>query len=229
MSLFNDKTYIELLETLRAISQDDINSTTSDISNTTETPEIQFSFFYSIYAELYSRHETIPRRLESERDSPPTFQTYEHPFWFDWKTVWDKPPVMFDPIHVFKITAENAFHSALFRLSITGNCIIDRSNFVAFQQGTTIAFKGYDYSFARHIVEWCQWTDDHIAYLKVVGIDSSGRTFSWKDPDYPTFILEIPACIANVRIPEQIRHLIPIDQEFEEVDRREWKFCWACC
>jgi hypothetical protein len=64
-------------------------------------------------------------------------------------------------------------------------------------------------------------------YLKVVGIDQDGHIFPYTDPDFPSFILEIPACTSSVTIPEPLYPLIH-SEEFDDEDKEAGYDCWAC-
>jgi hypothetical protein len=185
------------------------------------------SYFSYIYYELYIQNNITPDQITMEERSHPTLRTYEHPRWINWDNIWNTSPIVFNPDNI-TIEIENTFHSALYRVTTSSESIVDLPNFVTFRQGTTITFKGFESPYDRHIVEWCQWMDDHTAYLKVIGIRPSGVPIPWNDNDYPSFILEVPACIANVPIPLPIRPFITFDQEFRDEEELEMVSCWAC-
>jgi hypothetical protein len=221
-------TFIKALST--TLPEDEYVSDSFEAQKTDKkTDADDLTYFFPFYSRLYSRFETVPLRIDKESQSALPFRTYDHPIWSNWTEIWDKPPLVLDPNQISNTTDEYAFRSALFRLSITSKCIIrDPLTNLSIHQGTTIVFKDYEDFGARHIIEWCQWIEDHTAYLKVVGVNSSGDPFPYNDPDFPTFFLEVPACIANVPIPSSILPTIPFDYEFSDEEEKDRKVCWAC-
>jgi hypothetical protein len=154
------------------------------------------------------------------------FHSYYRPNWKDWDAVWNAQPFELD--RVADPTVDHSFYAAPFRLRLTSPYLSIFHKGRTIQQGTTITFKGYENDNGRHVVEWCQWIDEHEAYLKVVGYDSTGQGYAYWDPDFPTFILIVPVCIVDVPIPFPILPYMHLDEETLEEEERNRKICWAC-
>ena len=60
---------------------------------------------------------------------------------------------------------------------------------------TTLFFRKYDIKRNHYLIEYCQWIDNHKAYLKVVGLTAEGERHRFDDPYFPSFILIIPVCL----------------------------------
>jgi hypothetical protein len=221
MTLYKPIIENEAINNLIEILEEKETTRTIDDKNKTKN----VTFFYSHYLRVWLKYDSIPRQISFQSLCvPPPFQTYQHPRWRNWEDIWNTPPIELDPKYFQKPTLEIKFYSALFRIRITSAYRYALQP-ISISQGTTIVFKGYQDSYARHVVEWCQWIEKHHVYLTVVGVNSFGQPYPADDPDYPTFILKVPTCIANVPIPLPILPLIPFNKDKEAEDQ---KICWAC-
>jgi len=117
--------------------------------------------------------------------------TLEHPKWHDWMTIWDRMPLVLNPLLIPVPTLEETFRGALLRLHLTEEHL-PQSHGVLFEQGTTIVFRGDRTTQTRYVVEWKEKADAHHAFLKVVGTNKRSRPRPYDDPQYPTFILIVP-------------------------------------
>jgi hypothetical protein len=169
-----------------------------EIRNDTELHE---SYFFQFYNNIISKFDSYPFKPTPENRTLPSFRTYTHPTWKNWTTIWTTPAIVLSPRMLSDPMIEPFFNSTLFRLCLPSDYISAMHPGLTIHQSSTITFAGYEDPDFRHIVEWCQCIYRHEAYLKVVGIDSSGQRFPYSDPDYPSFILVVPACIAYVPSP----------------------------
>jgi hypothetical protein len=176
------------------------------------TSKDDFTYFFPHYRRLYHTRSALfflPHNDEDEKYTiPPPFQTYNHPSWDNWKKIWNAPPLILNPEFIPEPTLEFAFNHVLFRLQPPLIYFTAFHPTLKLLQGMTIVFKGYRSPHSRFVVEWCQWADEDNAYIKIVGVNSIGIPFPFSDPDYPTFILVIPLCYADVPIPSRIHSIL---------------------
>jgi hypothetical protein len=194
---------------------------------------LNLSFFYPYTNRLNAVCDKSPHdQIHNETILPLAFRTVEHPNGYDWSKIWNMPPKVIDADLIPDPTREIAFQSAVFRLTIESEYFVMKPDTQIIQQGTTFVFKGYEDSNVRFIVQWCQWINKHDAYLRVVGVDSSGQYFPYSDPDYPSFILVVPLCFVKVPPSSPDIHLyysLPVAQDEVRLDgERKFTFCWAC-
>ena len=131
------------------------------------------------------------------------FRTYDPPnLDRKWESIWYAPSLELDMTRKH-YPRDPLFESTIFHLQLSASDTLRAKNNHTFpiRQGTTIAFKGINTPHRRYIVDWCQWVENHKAYLKVVGVDVFGERFRFDHPDFPTFILVVPICIADVPFP----------------------------
>ena len=181
------------------------------------------SFFMQYYADLYSQTDTIPLQYEGNSTLPLNFRTFGHPDWKNWRKIWNAPTIKIDHYLIPEPIVEDEIRSAIFRLHLSCSYIHAIHKRLTIQQGSTISFQGFDDTHVRHIVEWCHWIDEHDAYLKVVGVDSSGRPFPYNDPEFPSFILVVPSHFSQVPFPPALSSILAAATETQ--DR---PFCWIC-
>jgi hypothetical protein len=132
------------------------------------------------------------------------FRAYNHPdLTKGWCPIWDASPIVLDASLLTQTVDDGVFESSLFRLYLTADDIIQNYSKFPILQGSTIAFEGFERPHTRYIVEWCQWIKDHKAYLKVVGVDVFGERLPFNHPYFPSFILVLPICVADVPFPFQ--------------------------
>jgi hypothetical protein len=134
------------------------------------------------------------------------FLEYENPFLYrDWDTIWSTPPIILDTSHSYSAITNTIFHSSLFRLYLSANDILENPTHFPIKQGTTIVFKNdeepYEKSHNRYVVVWSQWIHKHRVYLKVVGVNVFGDWLPFNHSHFPSFILVVPICVANVPFP----------------------------
>jgi hypothetical protein len=194
---------------------------------------LNLSFFYSYTNRLNFTHETLPRnRVLDETTLPFAFRTVDHPTWNNWSEIWNTPPMIIDPDLIPDPTHEDAFQSAVFRLKIKSEYLVTKSDMQIIRQGTTLVFKGYEDPNVRFIVHWCQWINGHDAFLRMVGVDSSGQYFPYSDPDYPSFILVVPLCLVEVPPSStdiRLFYSLPIALDEVRLDGdQNFAFCWVC-
>lgn len=194
------------------------------LSSSDADAEVPNSFFYPYYSSLF---QSFQFRLESKED-PITTQTYEHPRWTDWSEIWSTPPITLDP-NILTVTLESKFHSASYRLVLDEKHIHNRNQYASMRQGASIIFKGFDNHDARFVVEWTQLVENHKAYIKVVGYNEDGEPFPYTDPDNPSFILEVPVCIAyDVCMPIRIIEKLDSGAYLYRSDDGKEKCCSIC-
>jgi hypothetical protein len=201
-------------------------------------PQLSYFFhFYRIVNDIIPVSQIMQHfNASDESDIPPQFRTYESPQWENWEENWSQPPYEINTPYIINPYIDYQFRSTLFRVHIPSTYFYLRSlSTETIKQGTTIIFKGHNHEHARFVVQWCQWIDGHEAYLKVVGVDSTGGTFPYSDPDYPTFILVVPVCAADVPFPSAdiVIQPEPVLSEEEGYDRfvaghRDVEWCWRC-
>lgn len=150
--------------------------------------------------------------LDNKPKTFPPFQVYEPPFFQDLKSLWKVPPIILNGTRIPRPILEPQFHSASYRLHLYPDNIADIDRNLLIKQGTTIVFSDTRNlpSWFRFVVEWCQWVENHMAYLKVVGISVTGERYPYDDPQYPSFILVVPICITHVPIPPSSFHYLNI-------------------
>jgi hypothetical protein len=217
------------------------NSTFSYTTSQTNNPsaavlskqeEPALSYFFPFYNEIVSTCGSIPTEpAPKERHLPWSNRAYEHPQWYDWKKIWAMSPIVLKPQSLWDPMIEFAYQSTLFRLELTSEYIASLHEDFMIYQGATIVFEGFENESARYIVEWCQRIYQHKAYLKVVGIDSEGNPFPFSDPDFPSFILIVPACVVQVPSPSPLIRLIdplPKDSDFINGKENCPVVCWVC-
>jgi hypothetical protein len=191
------------------------------------------SFFFTFYHQFFT-NETIPfEPIEDETQLPLPFRTYNHPTFTKWDDIWNTPPIELDTDIIPNPTIDFLFQSVLYRLSLDSTYFFNQE-FCTIRQGTTFTFKGYDHKDVRFVVEWLQWTHEHSAYLKVVAMTANGQHIPYFDPDYPSFILIIPLCLALVPTPTTKLTLyysppLDSDDDLELIEEgKDVEFCWAC-
>lgn len=184
----------------------EINETEIWISPTQQETENRFEIEPSSYFEslVYNQHEvtnsnTIPLKAIHNPRSFPQFHIYDHPEWKDWNAIWKQEPLVLDPDLFPPPVLEKRCHSAQFQIRPIFSHAVFGIPLIC--QGTTFVFKRFVDPYVRYIVEWCQWTDNQHAYLKVVGIRISGNPYPYNDPRHPTFILHVPLNIACTLFP----------------------------
>jgi hypothetical protein len=202
--------------------------------------EPQLSYFFHFYR-IVNDIVPISRIMQhinasDENDIPSHFRTYEPPQWENWEEIWSQPPYEINTPHIINPYIEYQFRSTLFRVNVPSTYFYLHSlSTKIIEQGTTIIFKGHNNEHARFVVQWCQWIHEHEAYLKVVGVDSTGKTFPYSDPDFPTFILVVPVCRTDVPFPSaDILHepkpFLTAEEGYQrfKAGHRDIKLCWAC-
>jgi hypothetical protein len=210
------------------VHEDDISTIISDIS---QNEEHHLSYFFQFYNKFISNTDSRALKPIPTNKLPLNRREYEHPKWGNWETIWSTPPIILHSPIIWDPIIETQFESTLFRLRLTSEYLAGMHNGLILQQGTTLAFSGYDHSSARFIVEWCQQISysNHDAYLKVVGIDVTGKYFSYNDPDFPSFILIVPICTVQVPYPTPAIYLNhPISTRSLKEKKENCKVCWLC-
>ena len=227
LKAIDDKYKLETIEEPRH-STDEVAKFNQSLPN--DQPIL--SYFYQFYHYYLKGYEDTLLKPDDEDPHliPIIFHEYDHPTWENWKEIWGRPPIVLDTKFIENPTPEFSFKSTLFRLQLEPIYFFGRRDEYQFYQGSTIVFEGYEDSNVRFIVEWCQWLNCHNAYLKVVGVDSSGNYFPFSDPDYPTFILLVPQCLSKVPTPSpaiSFTSLTPLTLD-EMESMKDFEFCWAC-
>lgn len=150
----------------------------------------------AFFAPFYN---SVIRYLQNGRMSPPPFQVHP-PRSFDFNTVWNTPPLFIDTNITFHDPPEieTTFESVLFRINLYPDAALrlfmDQPDLVLTPE-TTLIFRKFDAKHNRYLIEYCQWIDNHKAYLKVVGLTEEGERHRFDDPYFPSFILIIPVCL----------------------------------
>jgi hypothetical protein len=138
-------------------------------------------------------------RTDSESLAPPQFRIHPHPTWPNTSAVWKADPLIIDPAISLRLSFEEECHGAQFR--IQPEFTTASFGVPVLVQGTSFIFKGHEDPRIRYVVEWCQWTDDKNAYLKVVGMNVAGLEYPYNDHAHPTFILVAPRHLSFVPCP----------------------------
>jgi hypothetical protein len=152
------------------------------------THSFEETYFSTLLFALYQQPETTP--LPSS--NPARYGITEHPQWTNWNSIWNSPPVELDPDIIPYPVVETSFLGVLFQLVLDHDTLSSFDTPPIFHQGTIITFKGFDSSRIRHVVEWCEQVSYKAAYLKVVANDQFGTPCAYNDPQYPSFVLEVP-------------------------------------
>jgi hypothetical protein len=194
--------------------------------------EPNLSYFFQFYRYLHETYGTtiLKEIMKEQCFTPTTFREYDHPTWANWDEIWAKPPISLDPELIGHPSIECAFNSTLYRLELVSCYFFGIGQDFCIRQGTTFEFKGYENPDIRFVVEWCQWTKNHDAYLKVVGVNLEGHFFPPTDPDFPSFILIVPECVVDVPAPTSSLPCHPsYPLTLDEMELyNEFNFCWAC-
>ena len=209
------------------------NNVSTIISDVPQNEDHHMSYFFQFYNKLISNTDSRFFAPVPEEKIPLNRRAYEHPQWHNWKTIWSTPPIVLQPQIIWDPVIEPSFQSALFQLRLTSEYIAAMHKEIIFRQGTTLTFSGYEHSTVRFIVEWCQQVSysQHDAYLKIVGIDSTGRYFSYSDPDFPSFIIIVPICIVQVPSPTPAIYLKNpslISTRSLKEKKENCNVCWLC-
>ena len=209
--------------------------TESFIYNIPEAKEEFASFFFPYYQQYTSPMGRLPHKpVDQETETLAPFRAYNGPAWANWSEIWNQPPIELDIQDVSPPEFEFLFQFTLFRLSLQPSYLATTQEKFAIRQGTTFTYKGYDHEDVRFIVEWLQFIHEHNAYLKVVATTSDGKRIPYSDPDFPSFILIVPLCLAYIPTPPpgiKLYYAYPldIDNEPDNVDNSQDIYtCWAC-
>ena len=173
------------------------------------------SYFNALYDHLYSSLDYIPPHLTLEAPIPLPFRSYRHPFWTSREEVWNRIPLVINPEEIAQPLPENAFQDALFRITLSVQYLSNVIDILPISQGSTIVFRGYPSLERRHVVEWCQWINDDLAYLKVTGITHLMHSIPHNDLHHPSFILVVPFKFNRTPVPPQITKLLNPDSSID--------------
>jgi len=180
------------------------------MAKTTPNP----SYFKTFYDHLYLSLDYIPSQFTLEAPLPFPFLSYRHPFWTGREEVWNRPPLIIDPEEI-TLLPESIFQHALFRITLSAKYLSNVIDVLPISQGSTITFRGYPSSERRHVVEWCQWIKEDLAYLKVTGITHLMHPIPHNDPYHPSFILVVPLEFNRTLVPPQIAKLLTADSSID--------------
>jgi hypothetical protein len=183
-----------------------------DHSTITNGNRCEITEVSTTYACNFNRKDSIPSffaslpydpttllRTDSESLAPPQFRIHPHPTWPNMSAIWKADPLIIDPAVSLRLSFEEECHGAQFR--IQPEFTTASFGVPALVQGTSFIFKGHEDFRIRYVVEWCQWTDDKNAYLKVVGMNVAGLEYPYNDHAHPTFILVAPRQLSFVPCP----------------------------
>ena len=125
----------------------------------------------------------------------------------------DIPPLIIDPFPDPNLRIspfpERHYLSTLFRLRVIPWMVTSVfKGTLPIRIGRTIEFLGHENPYALHVVQWLQWIDQHETYIKVRGIYRDGTPIPFNDPYFPSFLLVVPSCIADLPIPADLMDLI---------------------
>ena len=172
--------------------------------------------------QLYRQPHTIPLQFLTQPFPIVHNCTFTHPEWplHEWNKIWESKPLMLKPTNIPLPTVEDTFPGALLRIHLTQEHL--SATVPLIMQGTTIAFKGDDRTYARYVVEWCERIEDHIAYLKVVSMGKFQNPHPYNDPLNPAFILVIPSRFLSVSFPPSSLPPIWTHQSHVFFAKRRW-------
>ena len=186
--------------------------TRTPLDKARSTPEP--SYFNTFYNHLYSSINYIPSQFTLEAPLPFPFLSYRHPFWTSQNEVWDRIPLVIDPDEITPLP-ESLFQNTFFRITLSAEYLSNVIDVLPITQGSTITFRGYPSLERRHVVEWCQWIKEDLAYLKVTGITHRMHSIPYNDPYHPSFILVVPLKFNRTPVPPHIAKLLNEDSSID--------------
>jgi hypothetical protein len=212
----HEDTAARFLDQFSRLTQEENTEETRLYSEVAKTPE-PASFFSILTSASFYEPPDLPLDNGRPTESLVQYKTYPHPSLVkNWKKIWAAPPIVINRLNPCTPAIEDKFQSAMFRLYFSAediHCIYRQTPFV---QGTTLIDRQSSPTYARFIVEGCQWVHNHQAYLKVVGITRFRTTLPYDHPVFPSFILVVPVCVSQVPIPDEIAPFIR-DEEYSAV------------
>jgi len=131
--------------------------------------------------------------------------------------LWANEPTIIDTTKVlnYQPEAESFFEGIPFRVTAhlrDAWTLCQSTELFPLHQASTFVFRKQDVDHTRYFVEYCQWIQDHKAYLKVSGLTAKGEKVPPTDPSFPSFIFIVPACLIG---------WIPIEPTIQGIITRE--------
>ena len=116
-----------------------------------------------------------------------------------WPTLWNKPPLRLDDYEPTSPIWELEFEAIPFRICVQNN------NLPGVYRGQVVNYGESNSNEQRYMVEYCQLVQNEVAYLKIVCRDKHQNVFPPYHPDFPAFMLLIPASSSFVSYPENLQ------------------------
>ena len=116
-----------------------------------------------------------------------------------WPTLWNKPPLRLDDYEPTNPIQEPEFEAVPFRICLQNN------NLPEFYRGQVVSYGEGNNTEQRYMVEYCQLIQNGVAYLKILCRDEHQKVFPPYHPDFPAFMLLIPASSCFVSYPESLQ------------------------
>ena len=137
-----------------------------------------------------------------------------------WPTLWNKTPLRLDDYEPTKPIQEKEFEAIPFRVCLRNN------DLPAVHRGQVVSYGERNNAERRYIVEHCQLIQNGVAYLKVLCRDKHQKVFPPYHPNFPAFMLLIPASSCFVGYPENLREYENNLNSSTEQDRT---YAGGCC
>lgn len=146
-------------------------------------------------------HDIVTNNSHAGQTKAPQFKSYplcDMTKIFD--KLWTEDPTVINTSEVLNCQPEGklSFEGIPFRVTThmhDTQTLYHSTNLFLLHPTTTFIFQKQDINRTWYFVEYCQWIQNHQAYLKVSGLTAKEEKVSPTDLLFPLFVFVIPACL----------------------------------